>query len=70
MEAEEFNLFGNNYITIITTEIDKYLVREIYLSHNSVQYATGNSYYAREIQYLIKNGYKFIKEGDIWHAVR
>ncbi len=44
--------------------------RGIYLSHNPAQYATGNSYYAREIQYLIKNGYKFIKEGDIWHAVR
>ena len=43
--------------------------REIYLSHDP--YADwGASYYANEIQYLKDNGYRFIKEGDIWHAVR
>lgn len=44
--------------------------REIYLSHDPTKYIGGNSYYAKEIQYLIDNGYRFVEEGDIWHAVR
>ncbi|MCI9127977.1 MAG: hypothetical protein HFG28_12520 [Eubacterium sp.] len=44
--------------------------REIYLSHNPVKYIGDGSYYSQEIQYLIDNGYRFIQEGDIWHAIR
>ena len=44
--------------------------REIYLSHDPAKYIGGDSYYAKEIQYLIDNGYRFWKEGDIWHAIR
>ncbi|HEY5536044.1 MAG TPA: hypothetical protein VIL99_14055, partial [Ignavibacteria bacterium] len=44
--------------------------REIYLSHNPVEYVGDGSYYSSEIQYLIDNGYRFLKEGDVWHAVR
>ena len=44
--------------------------REIYLSHNPAEYIKEKSFYAREIQYLMDNGYRFVKEGDIWHAIR
>lgn len=44
--------------------------REIYLSHNPAEFLGDGSYYSKEIQYLIDNGYKFVKEGDIWHAIR
>lgn len=44
--------------------------REIYLSHDPTKYIGGDSYYSKEIQYLIDNGYRFVKEGDIWHAIR
>ncbi len=44
--------------------------REIYLSHDPTKYVGGDSYYSKEIQYLINNGYRFAKEGDIWHAIR
>ena len=44
--------------------------REIYLSHNPSDYIGGDSYYAQELQYLLDNGYTFVKEGDIWHAIR
>lgn len=44
--------------------------REIYLSHDPTKYVGGNSFYSKEIGYLIENGYKFVKEGDIWHAIR
>lgn len=44
--------------------------REIYLSHNPDAFRNTTTFYAREIQYLEKNGYHFIKEGDIWHAIR
>ena len=44
--------------------------REIYLSHNPADYIGDGSFYSREIQYLIDNGYKFVDEGGIWHAVR
>ena len=27
-------------------------------------------FYSRELQYLLDNGYKFVDEGGIWHAVR
>ena len=44
--------------------------REIYLSHNPVDYIGDGSFYSKEIQYLLDNGYAFIEEGGIWHAVR
>lgn len=44
--------------------------REIYLSHNPNLYRGDPSFYAREIEYLEENGYKFVKEGDVWHAIR
>lgn len=44
--------------------------REIYLSHNPAEYLDDSSYYSQEIQYLRDNGYKFVKEGDLWHAIR
>lgn len=44
--------------------------REIYLSHDPAMYEGDGSFYSREIQYLYDNGYRFIKEGDLWHAVR
>lgn len=44
--------------------------REIYLSHNPADYIGDGSFYSREIQYLIDNGYEFVEEGGIWHAVR
>lgn len=43
--------------------------REIYLTHDPYM-DWGNSYYTSEIGYLVENGYEFVKEGDIWHAVR
>lgn len=44
--------------------------REIYLSHDPNLYIGDTSFYSREIQYLENNGYEFVKEGDIWHAIR
>ncbi len=44
--------------------------REIYLSHNPAEYINKGQFYSREIQYLRDNGYRFIDEGGIWHAVR
>lgn len=44
--------------------------REIYLSHNPEDYIGDGTFYSKEIQYLIDNGYKFVNEGDIWHAIR
>lgn len=44
--------------------------REIYLSHNPYMYIGDGSYYSKEIQYLIDNGYEFVKEGDVWHAIK
>ena len=44
--------------------------REIYLSHNPEDYLGKGQFYSRELQYLLDNGYKFVDEGRIWHAVR
>ena len=62
-------------ITIIKPLIETFLDietssgREIYLSHDPER-NWGSSFYTREINYLKENGYVFIKEGEIWHAVR
>ena len=44
--------------------------RDIYLTHDPALFEGQKSFYSREIQYLYDNGYKFIKKGDLWHAVR
>ena len=44
--------------------------REIYLFHNPADYISENSFYSREIKYLLEAGYKFIDEGGIWRAIR
>lgn len=44
--------------------------REIYLLHNPKKYLDKGHFYSRELQYLLDNGYKFVEEGGIWHAVR
>lgn len=44
--------------------------REIYLSHNPEDYIGKGQFYSKELQYLLDNGYRFVDEGGIWHAVR
>ncbi len=44
--------------------------REVYLSHNPFDYIGKGDFYSRELAYLMENGYHFVKEGDIWHAIR
>lgn len=44
--------------------------REIYLSHDPADYINGTDFYSRELNYLLDNGYTFVKEGDIWNAIR
>ena len=43
--------------------------REIYLSHDP-NGAWGTSFYAKELKYLVDNGYHFVQEGNLWHAIR
>ncbi|HEY5535045.1 MAG TPA: hypothetical protein VIL99_08955 [Ignavibacteria bacterium] len=45
--------------------------REVYLSHNPEDYIGDGSFYSKEIEYLLDNGYyKFVDEGGIWRAIR
>lgn len=44
--------------------------REIYLVNDPKDFVKGDSAFAKEVNYLINNGYHFIDEGGIWHAVR
>ncbi len=44
--------------------------REIYLSHNPKINLGKGTFYSRELQYLLDNGYHFVREGEIWHAIR
>ena len=44
--------------------------RDIYLSHNPSDYMGGESFYSKEINYLMENGYDFVQEGSVWRAVR
>jgi hypothetical protein len=44
--------------------------REIYLSHNPADYIGDGSFYSREIEYLLDNGYELVDEGGVWHAIR
>ena len=36
------------------------------LTHNPY---TADGFYRREVKYLIKEGYTFIKDGEVWKAV-
>ena len=43
--------------------------RDIYLSMiRRIQ--RRRKFFAKEIEYLRQHGYKFVKEGDLWHAVQ
>lgn len=44
--------------------------RDIYLSHDPAKFSGDGSFFAKEIEYLRQHGYKFVKEGDLWHAVQ
>lgn len=44
--------------------------RDIYLSHDPAKFSGYGSFFAKEIEYLRRHGYKFVKEGDLWHAVQ
>ena len=44
--------------------------RPLYLANNPAEFLGDGSFYSKEIQYLLDNGYEFIREGDLWHAVR
>ena len=44
--------------------------RDIYLSHDPTKFSGDGSFFAKEIEYLRQHGYKFVKEGDLWHAVQ
>ena len=34
------------------------------------KFSGDGSFFAKEIEYLRQHGYKFVKEGDLWHAVQ
>lgn len=42
----------------------------LFLSHDPADYLGKGQWYSKELQYLLDNGYRFIKGGSIWHAVR
>ena len=45
-------------------------IKDSQASYDAVAKDIGDgTFYAQEIQYLIDNGYRFIQEGDLWHAV-
>ena len=44
--------------------------RDILLFNNPADYVGDGSFYSKEIQYLIENGYDFLQEGEFWHAIR
>jgi len=41
--------------------------KEFYLSHNP---ETATGYFKQEVDFLMKNGFKFIKEGSYWKAIK
>ena len=44
--------------------------REIYLTANPADFIDVPSFYSKELKYLQEHGYRFVKEGDLWHAVQ
>ena len=43
--------------------------RDIYLSHNPDSFRYTKTFFSDEISYLERHGFKFVQEGDVWHAV-
>lgn len=82
MDAQYFQLKNYNELEKIYSEDEIWKInekfldiqtssgREIYLSHNPEEFLSSNTFFGRELKYLEDNGYKFIKEGDLWHAIR
>mgnify|MGYP003294221851 CR=1 FL=1 len=44
--------------------------RDIYLSTNPDIWLNGDSFYSKELQYLISHGFKFKKMGEVWYVSR
>lgn len=44
--------------------------RDIYFSHNPLDYIDDGSFYSQEIAYLQNHGFGFEKIGDLWHVIR
>lgn len=44
--------------------------REIYLTANPADFIDASSFYSKELRYLQEHGYRFVKEGDLWHAIQ
>ena len=57
-----FNIVGPKILGKATTEIFNGLVSKVS--------GGDGSFFAKEIEYLRQHGYKFVKEGDLWHAVQ
>ena len=64
-EGDEIWKINERYLDIQTSS-----GREIYLTNNPNDFIDGKGFYTREVNYLLDNGYTFVKEGDFWHAVR
>lgn len=50
-------------------EIETSSGRDILLSHNPDTFLGDGSFYSRELQFLVDNGYSFVKAGEIWRAI-
>ena len=44
--------------------------RDIYFSHNTLDFIGDGSFYSKEIAYLQNHGFRFEKIGDLWHVIR
>ena len=44
--------------------------RDIYFSHNPLDFIGDGSFYSKEIAYLQNHGFRFEKIGDLWHVIR
>jgi len=44
--------------------------RDIYFSHNPLDFIGDGSFYSQEIAYLQSHGFGFEKIGDLWHVIR
>lgn len=44
--------------------------RDIYFSHNPLNFIRDGSFYSQEIAYLQSHGFGFEKIGDLWHVIR
>ena len=76
-ELDNWNELSSNYVDNEIWKINEKFLdiqtssgREIYLSHDPSNEKFKQGFYLKELNYLMENGYHFIKEGDLWHAVR